>query len=135
MGIGLSGKSIPSKRSVRAVSGEQQEGPEYRTKFMNGTETERGDCVGTRTEGLVDLCKGSSLSEPEVSRREAASSKPSTPHPHPSSTTPLAKERTSFWLERWPSESREIHRKPAECRQDDTGFEGWHNVPQQIIPF
>lgn len=52
---------------------------------MSGTETERGDWVGTRTEGL-GLCKGSSLSEPEVSRREAASSKPSIPHPTP---TPL----------------------------------------------
>lgn len=86
--MGLSGKSIPSKRSARPVCGEEHEGPEYRTKFMNGTETERGDCVETRTEGRVDLCKGSSLSEPEVFRREAASSKPSTSHPHPSSTLP-----------------------------------------------
>ena len=64
---------------------------------MSGTETERGDYVGTRTEGLVDLCEDICLSEPEVSRREAASSKHSTPH-HTPSPTPLEKERKSLWL-------------------------------------
>ena len=68
MGLGL-------ENSKEVLSTEQN---------LRVVQKQRGDCVGTRTEGLVDLCKGSSLSEPEVSRREAASSKPSTPHPHPS---------------------------------------------------
>ena len=87
--MGLSGKSIPSKRSVRTVSGE--------SKKVLSTETERGDYVGTRTEGHVDLCEDISLSEPEVSRREGASSKHFTPHPTPS-PNPLEKERKSLWL-------------------------------------